>query len=101
LVLLACALAIGIYYLVAHRSLLKQLAHIHPAVVALVLDSIHHHVWRPVRHIGGQLKTLPSKVRRDGNAKLNAHSLLINFFSWPSPARLTAALFIQAPSTPR
>ena len=80
LVLLACALAIGIYYLVAHRSLLKQLAHIHPAVVALVLILYTIMFGALYVILAASLRLCRQKLGAMENAKLNAHSLLINFF---------------------
>lgn len=79
-VLLAIALSIGIYYLVTHRNLLRQLAHIHPLIICLVLISYAFMFVVLLVILDANLRLCNLKINILENAKLNAHSLLINFF---------------------
>jgi uncharacterized membrane protein YbhN (UPF0104 family) len=79
-VLLACALAAGIFYLVAHHSLLKQLAHTHLTVIILVLALYTVMLGVLVIIFTATIRICHKKLGLEENVKLNIYSLLINFF---------------------
>ena len=79
-VLLAMALAIGVYYLASHRNLLRQLAHTHLEVIFIVLVLYVAMFGVLLLILNASIKICHGRLSKSENVKLNAHSLLINFF---------------------